>query len=612
MECTVLALVCLFLSVAHGQLFRTFINTISRDALLTPSNTVQDTKTFEKEYDFIVIGAGSGGSVIANRLTENSKWSVLLIEAGREESLLTDVPLFVSYMVNTDFNWGYKTEKDDRFCRGMKDMICNWPRGKVMGGTSVINYMLYSRGTPHDFNHWEELGNSGWGYKDVLPYFKKSEDITVSRLKGSAYHGLGGYLKVEQTSWRTPLSAAFMEAGSELGYEQVDHCENPIGFSYVLATKIRGARQSASKAFLRPIRKRTNLKVAKEARVTKILIDPITKKTYGVEFVKNRKPYTVKCRKEVVLSAGTLNSPQLLMLSGVGPRDHLEEMNIPVIQDLKVGFNLQDHLSMAGLVFLVNSSVTIVERKYTRPRYLVDFMMNGEGPLTLPGGAEALAFYSTKYAEDQTHPDMEIVFGPGALTGDSGGSLRKVLGISDKFYNKVYQPFSDREAYSMVPVLVRPRSRGFVRLKSKNPFHFPLFYPNYFNDTTDLFAIVEGIKKAVELSETRAMQKYASKLLPVKFPGCESYEFRSDEYWACAARQVTTNLHHQVGTCKMGPDSDPDAVVDPQLRVRGIEGLRVVDASIMPVIPAGHTNAIVYMIGEKAADMIKETWMNCA
>ncbi|KAL1461056.1 hypothetical protein WDU94_012988 [Cyamophila willieti] len=426
MECAVLALVCLLLSVAHGQLFRTFINTISRDALLTPSNIVQDTKTFEKEYDFIVIGAGSGGSVIANRLTENSKWSVLLIEAGREESLLTDVPLFVSYMVNTDINWGYKTEKDERFCRGMKDMTCNWPRGKVMGGTSVINYMLYTRGTPQDFDHWEELGNSGWSYKNVLPYFKKSEDITVSRLKGSPYHGLGGYLKVEQTSWRTPLSAAFMEAGSELGYEQVDHCENPIGFSYVLATKVRGARESASKAFLRPIRKRTNFKVAKEARVTKILIDPITKKTYGVEFVKNRKPYTVKCRKEVILSAGTLNSPQLLMLS-----------------------------------------------------------------------------------EDQTHPDMEIVFGPGALTGDSGGSLRKVLGISDKFYNKVYQPFSDREAYSMVPVLIRPRSRGFVRLKSKNPFHFPLFYPNYFNDTTDLFAVVEGIKK---VSDTYSYLYYLQKL----------------------------------------------------------------------------------------------------
>lgn len=495
MECAVLALVCLLISVAHAQIFRTFINTISKDRILTPSNIVQDTKNFEKEYDFIVIGAGSGGSVIANRLTENSKWTVLLLEAGREESLLTDVPIFVSYMVDTDFNWGYKTEKDDRFCRGMKDKVCNWPRGKAMGGTSVINYMLYTRGVPQDYDHWETLGNRGWSYRDVLPYFKKSEDIAVSRLKGSPYHGIGGYVRVEQTKWRTPLSAAFLEAGSEMGYDQVDHNKNPIGFSYILATKMRGARQSASKAFLRPIRKRHNFKVAKEARVTKILIDPYNNKTYGVEFSKNRKSYTVKSRKEVILCAGTLNSPQLLMLSGIGPGQHLEELNIPVIQDLKVGYNLQDHLSMAGLVFLVNSSVTIVESKYTKPRYLVDFLVNGAGPLTLPGGAEALAFYPTKYAEDQTHPDMELVFGPGALTGDSGGSLRKVLGISDKFYSKVYQPYFEREAYSVVPVLVRPKSKGLVRLKSKNPFHSPLFYPNYYNDTTDLFAMVEGIKK---------------------------------------------------------------------------------------------------------------------
>lgn len=495
-----LVLVGFLLSVVHCQLFRNFINTISKDPLLTPSNIVLDTKTFDKEYDFIVIGAGSGGSVITNRLTENSKWTVLLLEAGGEESLLTDVPLLVSYMVDSNINWGYRTQKDGRFCRAMKDQTCNWPRGKVMGGTSVINYMVYTRGSPQDYDNWEALGNSGWGYRDVLPYFKKSEDITVSRLKGSPYHGLGGFVKVEQTSWRTPLSAAFLEAGYEMGFKEVDHSEKPIGFSYVLANKVRGARQSASKAFLRPIRKRHNLKVAKEARVTKILIDPTTKKTYGVEFLKNRKSYTVKIRKEVILCAGTLNSPQLLMLSGVGPKEHLNELSIPLIKDLKVGHNLQDHLSMAGLVFLVNSSVTIIESKYTRPRYLVDFMMNGSGPLTLPGGAEALGFYPTKYAEDQSHPDMELVFGPGSLLGDSGGSLRKVLGISDKFYNKVYRPFFEREAYSVVPVLVRPRSKGFVRLRSKNPFHFPIFIPNYFNDTRDLFTLVEGIKKVSDLN----------------------------------------------------------------------------------------------------------------
>lgn len=495
MECTVLLLAVL-LSLVHGQSFRAVINTILKDSLLTPKNVVHDTKTFDKEYDFIVIGAGSGGSVIANRLTENSKWTVLLLEAGKEESLLSDIPLFATYMLDSDLSWGYRTEKDKRFCKAMKHGTCNWPRGKVMGGTSVINYMVYTRGSPQDFDNWKALGNYGWGYRDVLPYFKKSEDISVPRLKGSPYHGLGGFVKVEESSWKSPLSAAFLEAGQEMGFDQVDHSENPIGFSYILANRIRGARQSASKAFLRPIRKRHNLKVAKEARVTKILIDPSTKKTYGVEFLKNRKSYSVKSRKEVILCAGSLNSPQLLMLSGVGPKEHLNELNIPLIQDLKVGYNLQDHLSMAGLVFLVNRSVTIIESKYiTKVGYLVDFVKNGSGPLTLPGGAEALAFYSTKYAEDQSHPDMELVFGAGALTGDSGGSLRKALGISEQFYNKVYRPYFEREAYSVVPVLIRPKSRGFVRLRSKNPFQSPLLFPNYFDDERDLFTLVEGLKK---------------------------------------------------------------------------------------------------------------------
>ncbi|XP_018901534.2 glucose dehydrogenase [FAD, quinone] [Bemisia tabaci] len=582
-----------------------------REGLNIPANAVKETSRIEKEYDFIVVGAGSGGSVVANRLTENPAWTVLLLEAGKEEIFLTDIPLLVSYIIDTDYNWGYRTQPSKTFCLGMQGNRCNWPRGKAMGGTSVINYMVYTRGCKADYDNWAALGNTGWSYDDVLPYFKKSEDVGDPELIGSPYHGTGGYLRVSKPAWNTHLSKTFLKAGQELGYNIVDYNEPvPIGFSTAFATTKDGARLSASKAFLRPIRNRKNFHVVKQARVTRVLINEQTRQTFGVEFLKNRRTFAVKARKEVIISAGTLNSPQILMLSGIGPRDHLQELGIPVLEDLKVGHNLQDHVSMAGLAFLVNDSVTIVEDRFRSPRFMVDYLVRGKGPYTLPGGAEAVAFTLTKYANDSSQPDMELVFGPGALTGDTGGSLRNMFKFKRGVYERVFKPYEGHDAWGLVPILLQPHSRGYMKLRSKNPLHWPLFYPNYFSDERDLKTMVEGIKQAVAISRTRAFQRYDSKLIPEKFPGCERHEFESDDYWACAARVITTNLHHQVGTCKMGPEWDPDAVVDPRLRVRGVRGLRVVDASIMPVIPAGHTNAIVFMIGEKASDMIKEDWAN--
>ncbi|XP_075222636.1 glucose dehydrogenase [FAD, quinone]-like [Lycorma delicatula] len=583
-----------------------------RDSFRIPAGITRDTNAFQKEYDFVVIGAGSGGSVVANRLTENPDWSLLLLEAGKEEILMTDIPLLVSYILATDFNWGYTTEPNDKHCLSMVKRRCKWHRGKAMGGTSVINYMVYSRGTPPDYNNWAAIGNYGWSYREILPYFRKSEDMVVSEYRYSSYHGTGGYLTVDRPKWRTPLSPAFLLAGRQSGYDIIDiNGPSSIGFSYILATTRNGARLSASKAFLRPIRSRKNFSVAKQARVLKILIDPVTNQTYGVQFVKNRKSYVVRVKKEVILCAGTLNSPQLLMLSGVGPKEHLEELGIPVIKDLKAGYNLQDHVSMGGLAFLVNDTVSIVESRYQGPQYLLDYLLNGDGPLTLPGGAEALGLYRTGIVDGPSdHPDMELVFGPGALTGDIGGSLRRSFAIREDFYDQVYRPHQGEDAFSIVPVLLQPLSKGRVKLRSKNPFHWPLLYPNYFDHPRDLQILVEGIKMAVKITEMPAFAKFGTRLLRTPFPGCKDLQFASDEYWACTARHVTTNLQHQSGTCKMGPPTDPDAVVDPELRVYGIKGLRVVDASIMPVIPAGHTNAIVFMIGEKASDLIKNSWLN--
>ncbi|KAF6217328.1 hypothetical protein GE061_001682 [Apolygus lucorum] len=466
-----------------------------RDVFELPRGAVRDVTDVKRAYDFIVIGAGSGGSVVANRLTENKDWSVLLVEAGKEEILLTDVPLLSSYMLSTDYNWGYKAEPQDAACLSMNERKCSWPRGKSMGGTSVINFMVYTRGFKPDYDLWASLGNDGWSYKDVFKYFMKSENIDVPSMKKSRFHSSGGFLNIERPKWRSPLVGSFIEMGKNLGYPTGDSDGlTPYGFYYVLTNTKDGARQSASKAFLRPIRNRANLHVTKRSKVTKILINPTTKTAYGVEYVKNNKKYTVRAKKEVILSAGSLNSPQLLMLSGVGPEEHLKEMGIPVIQNLKVGDNMQDHVSMAGLAFLVNDTVSIIESRFTSARYILDYWVRGEGPYTLPGGAEAVAFVSTKLNDDRRHPDMELVFGPGAFTGDTGGSLRACFNMNDSFYQQVYKPYEGRDAFNVVPVLLRPKSRGAVRLRSKNPFHWPLLYPNYFKDERDLRTMVEGIK----------------------------------------------------------------------------------------------------------------------
>lgn len=495
MEYTLLVLV--FGLGVRGQIYRELIDRIIKHNLLTPIDAVPDLKSFAPEYDFIVVGSGSGGSVVANRLSENSNWTVLLLEAGPEEIILDEIPLFVSHIINSDFNWGYRTERSDSVCLAMKNQKCNWPRGKVMGGTSVTNYMVYTRGVPHDYDGWAALGNTGWSFKDVLPYFKKSEDMLSAELKGSTYHGTGGYLKIERPKWRSPLATSFLDAGQELGYNIVDPSEPlPLGFSPVLANTGNGERFSAAKAFLRPIRNRANFIVAKHATVKKIIIEEKSnpKKASGVEFFKNRRVHVVKAHKEVILCAGALNSPQILMLSGIGPKNHLEELNIPVHKDLKVGYNLQDHVSMAGLVFLVNDSVSVIEKNIQKPRYMLDYLLRRQGPFTSPGGAEAMALMASKFEKDKTRPDIELVMGPGALTGDSGGSLKSLLGLSDEFYNKVYRPYFERQAYNIVPLILRPYSRGIVKLRSKNPLDSPKFYPNYLNDTRDLEVLVEAIK----------------------------------------------------------------------------------------------------------------------
>lgn len=403
----------------------------------------------------------------------------------------------------------------------------------------------------------------------------------------------------------------FLEAGIELGHKRVDYNKpNKLGFASLQANLINGRRHSASKAFLRPFKNRKNLHILPKSRVVYIKINKETKRAKSVQYIRNRLQYDVKARREIILSAGAFASPQLLMLSGIGPKAHLEELGIPVIQDLKVGENMYDHMCYPGLIFLTNTTgIGISEKSALTPESFIRWLKFGEGGLTVPGAVEGLAFLKTNISDETiNYPDLELIFLPAGIISDESQTVRKGMKISDKFFQNVYGDIIEKDCWTVFPMLLTPKSKGYMKLKDKNPFHWPKFYYDYFSDRRDLLTLIEGIKYAIKLSKTKAFQSVGSKLHDRHFPTCYSYPFGTDEYWECAVRTLGVTLHHQVSTCKMGPSSDPEAVVDHELKVHGIKGLRVADTSIIPRAITAHTSAPAIMIGEKLADILKNTW----
>ncbi|CAG9770840.1 unnamed protein product [Ceutorhynchus assimilis] len=561
-----------------------------------------------KEYDFIIVGAGTAGCALANRLTENPEWNVLLVEAGRPENFLMDLPILANYLQFTESNWRYKTEPDGKACLGMDGTQCNWPRGKVVGGSSVLNYMIYTRGNWRDYDNWAAMGNQGWSFDEVLPYFKKIENFTVPGPHAPGYHGHEGYLDVSYAPYRTRIADAIVNSSIQNGFSYVDYNgPTQVGVSYLQLSLREGVRASSSRAYLHPISSRPNLHVTKYTMVKKIVIDPQTKQVQGVEMVKNGRTYFVKAKKEVISSAGAINSPQLLMLSGVGPKKHLSNIGIPVISNLRVGYNLMDHIAIGGITFLINETISLKTERLISNQYLKDFFNDHKGPLTIPGGCEVLIFHDFEHPGDPNgYPDIELLFQGGSIVSDI--VLRKDFGITDEIYNAVFKPIEDLDSFMVFPMLLRPKSKGRIMLKSANYKNKPYIYSNYFAEPEDMETMLKGVRLILNITSQPALKALGARLHTIPIPQCSNIPFGRDEYFECMARYFTFTIYHQSGTCKMGPSSDKKAVVDPRLRVYGVKGLRVIDASIMPEIPAAHTNSPTFMIAEKGADMIKEDW----
>lgn len=483
-----------------------------------------------------------------------------------------------------------------------------WPRGKMLGGSSSINAMIYLRGFPYDFDEWQAMGNPGWDYETVLEYFKKSENNQApDMIKLKKYHSTKGPLKVDYFHSGDGSRFLFLGAANEVGYPLVHdfNGDDTAGFAYVQGTIANGERQSTAAAYLVPAATRKNLHVIKHAHVVDLQIDP-TGKVTGLSFNYNAtKNFDVKVKNEVVLSAGAINTPQILMLSGVGPKGHLEGHKIKVVKDLPVGQNLQDHVYVP-LYFTFKKNTQQVDATSLSDNLFL-YLMHRNGPLATTGGLDLVGFVDTK-DKNGTRADIEYHHHSFERKNPTFLFFLRALGYEEVVVEKL---MSENEKYHVNAawvVLTNPKSVGEIHLRSSEPAEKPKIYANYFAEQEDLDTMVRGINIYADFENTQTFKDNEGELIKLNLPECDKLKYKSTEYWQCYARMMSTTLYHPTGTAKMGPDSDKAAVVDARLKVKGLKGLRVADASIMPKIVTVNTNAASIMIGERCADFIKEDW----
>ena len=525
-------------------------------------------------YDYIIVGAGTAGCVLANRLSADPNVSVLLLEAGgKDDYIWTKIPVGYLYCIgNPKVDWGFKTEPEP----GLNGRAIDYPRGKVLGGCSSINGMIYMRGQARDYDHWAQLGNPGWGWDDVLPYFLKSEDNLA--LEPSDLHARGGEWRIEKPRISWEILDAFMEAAVQSGLPKVEdfNTGNNEGVGYFHVNQKRGWRWNTSRGFLKPIKNRQNLRVVIGAHTKRVLIKGA--KATGVVFDIKGAEQAAEVKGEIILAAGAVASPTILQLSGIGPGDALREHGIAVEHELAgVGGNLQDHLQIR-CAYKVERVETLNERANSLIGKMgigLEYLLFQRGPMTMaPSQLGAFA------KSDPSYDTPNIQYHVQPLTLDKFG-----------------EPLHTFPAFTASVCNLRPESRGTIRLKSANPYDSPSIQPNYLSAERDKQVAAQAVRYTRNIVNQPALAKYK----PQEFkPGLE---LETQEDLVKAAGDISSTIFHPIGTCKMG--DDPMAVVDGRLRVHGLRGLRVVDASIMPTITSGNTNSPTLMIAEKASEMIK-------
>ncbi|ANY79855.1 choline dehydrogenase [Microvirga ossetica] len=527
-------------------------------------------------FDYVIIGAGSAGCVLANRLSKDPRNSVCLLEAGGKDNWIWfHIPVGYLFAIgNPRADWMFKTEAE----AGLNGRILNYPRGKVLGGCSAINAMIYMRGQREDYDNWRQMGLEGWSWDDVKPIFRQHLD---HYLGAGEHHGAGGEWRVEAPRVRWQILDSFIDAAVEAGIPRVSdfNTGSNEGISYFQVNQKNGRRWSAARGFLRPALSRPNLKVETQAHATRILFEG--RRAIGVEIRQNGNVRRILARREVVLSAGAIASPQLLQLSGIGNGALLQEHGIPVVHHLPgVGENLQDHLQLRPIYKV--SGVRTLNEEYRsllrKGQMAFEYAFFRKGPLTM-APSQLGAF--TRSSPDYATPNLQFHVQPLSL---------------DKFGEDPH-PFP---AFTASVCNVRPTSRGSVRLRSGEAGDSPSIRPNYLSTEEDQRVAVDALRLVRHIVSMPALRKYR----PEEYrPGAQ---LTTDEELLNGARDVGTTIFHPVGTAKMGADNDPAAVTDGRLRVRGIEGLRVIDASIMPTITSGNTNSPTLMIADKGAKMILE------
>ncbi|XP_025200304.1 glucose dehydrogenase [FAD, quinone]-like [Melanaphis sacchari] len=563
-------------------------------------------------FDFIVVGGGSAGATVAARLSEIPEWNVLLLEAGGDPPELTENPILWNQNLRTKCDWIFLSEKNPLLFKGMEQERCIISRGFALGGSSSINAMIHLRGTVEDFRQWKNKYDChGWDYEDVLPYFKKSEDFVDQYRFDPEIHSQEGPLTITPLETFDPAYKVIVEAEKSSNLIEVNDFnrkEPVIGYGNFDSTTRNGRRCSTLKAFLIPASNRPNLYVAKYTIVTKILIE--NNVAVGVEFKCSSNEFkTVFCKKEVIVCAGPIKSPQLLMLSGIGPKEHLSDHGIPIISDLPVGYNLQDHMSLPVFVFTDRKCRPIEDIMNESHDLLNKEMSLYSKNISTLGLSKLMTFYKSN--DSLEYPDLQIIkfripFNSTNTFPNKINAFTNMFGYAKEVTNLYDELNLLSDLIIMTPIILQPLSTGRIMLNSNNLLDKPKIFLNYLSHDTEIETLLKGIEFVVKLSKTKSMIEAGFVLEELKLSNCAMYVWDTRDYWICVIQNLAAPFYHVVGSCRMGSEDDSYSVVDPKLRVKGVLGLRLIDSSIMPKIVSVNTNAASIMIGEKGSDIIKD------